>query len=170
MKTIAIIVAVAATLVVGAVHAVARAPPRKSGPTASAPTSAPRQDQLQQAEDDIRTALQSPGAETVSAIETAVRQAIEATRTLSDDVEALEAPDTDSGAQAKQQLDALATQLESTATQAQQILDRAAEDPLQALQDLAALAPDFSLRSRPRRALWRPSKRAERSAAGLRGR
>jgi uncharacterized phage infection (PIP) family protein YhgE len=101
------------------------------------------QDQLQQAGDDIRTALESPGAETVSAIETAIRQAIDATRTLSDDVEALEAPDTDSGAQAKQQLNALSTQLEGTAAQAQEILDGAAEDPVQALEDLAAFAPEL---------------------------
>jgi chromosome segregation ATPase len=103
------------------------------------------QDELQQAEDDIRAALQSPGAETLGAIDTAVRQAIDATRELSADVEALEAPDTESGAQAKQQLDDLATQLESLATQAREALDRVAQaaDPLQALEDLAALAPEL---------------------------
>ena len=102
------------------------------------------QDELEQAEEDIRTALQSPGTETLAAIDTAVRQAVEATRTLSDDLEALEAPETESGAQAKQQLDALATQLESTATKARQILDSVAQgaDPIEAAQELAALTPE----------------------------
>jgi septal ring factor EnvC (AmiA/AmiB activator) len=102
------------------------------------------QDELQQAEDEIRTALQSPGTETLGAIDTAIRQAAEATRELSDELKALEAPDTASGAEAKQQLDALATQLESTATKATQVLDSVSQggDPVQALEDLAALVPE----------------------------
>jgi phage shock protein A len=102
------------------------------------------QDELQQAEDEIRTALQSPGTETLGAIDTAIRQAAEATRELSDELKALEAPDTASGAEAKQQLDALATQLESTATKATQVLDSVTQggDPVQALEDLAALVPE----------------------------
>jgi uncharacterized phage infection (PIP) family protein YhgE len=99
---------------------------------------------LQQAEGDIRPALQSPGTETLDAIDTAVRQAVEATRKLSDDLEALEAPNTESGAQAKQQLDALATQLESTATKARQILDSVSQgaDPIDAARELAELTPE----------------------------
>jgi hypothetical protein len=102
------------------------------------------QDQVEQAEEDIRTALQSPGAETLSTIDTAIRQATDATRTLADELEALEAPNPESGAQAKQQLDDLAAQLESTATEAREILDSVSEgtDPLQAVQQLAALAPE----------------------------
>lgn len=101
-------------------------------------------DQVEQAQDDIRTALQSPGAETLSAIDTAIRRATDATRTLSDELEALAAPNTESGAQAKQQLDDLAAQLESTATKAMEILESVSEgaDPLQAAQQLADLAPE----------------------------
>jgi septal ring factor EnvC (AmiA/AmiB activator) len=102
------------------------------------------QDELQQAENDIRAALQSPGTGTLDAVGTAVRRATDATRKLSDELTALEAPSTESGAQAKQQLDALATQLESTATKARQTLDSVSQgaDPVQAAQDLAALAPE----------------------------
>ena len=143
MRTIATIVAVAVTLVVGAAACGGETSAEEEWADSVCTDVGAWQDQLQQAEDDIRTALQSPGSETVSAIETAVRQAIDATRELSDDVDAREAPDTESGAQAKQQLTGLATQLESTATQAQQILDGAAEDPVQALEDLAAFAPEL---------------------------
>jgi uncharacterized phage infection (PIP) family protein YhgE len=143
MKTIATFLAVAATLVVGGAACGGETSAEEEWADSVCTDVGSWQDQLQQAEDDIRTALESPGSETVSAIETAVRQAIDATRELSDNVEGLEAPDTDSGAQAQQQLDALAPQLESTATQAQQILGGAAEDPLQALEDLAALAPEL---------------------------
>jgi methyl-accepting chemotaxis protein len=101
-------------------------------------------DEVEQAEEDIRTALQSPGTETLSTIDTAIRQATDATRTLADELEALEAPNTEAGAQAKQQLDDLAAQLEGTATEAREILDSVSEgtDPLQAAQQLAALAPE----------------------------
>jgi chromosome segregation ATPase len=143
VRIIATLVAVTATLVVGAAACGGETSAEEEWADSVCTDVGAWQDQLQQAEDDIRTALESPGAETVSAIDTAVRQAIDATRTLSDDVENLEAPDTDSGAQAQQQLNALATQLESTAAQAQQILDRVAEDPVQALEDLAAFAPEL---------------------------
>jgi hypothetical protein len=143
VKTIATIVAVAAILVVGGAACGGETSAEEEWADSVCTDVGAWRDQLQQAEDDIRTALESPGAETLGAIETAVRQAIDATRELSEDVDALEPPDTESGGQAKQQLTALATQLESTATQAQQILDGVAEDPVQALEDLAAFAPEL---------------------------
>ena len=86
------------------------------------------QDEVEQTADDVREALQSPGAGTVAAIETEVREIVDATDTLGDDLRGLEAPDTDAGDQAKQELDTLAVQLEATATNLQETFDNLPED------------------------------------------
>jgi chromosome segregation ATPase len=145
VKTIATLVAVAATLVVGGAACGGEASAEEEWADSVCTDVGAWQDQLQQAEDDIRTALESPGAETLGAIDTAIREAVDATRDLSNDLNALEAPNTESGAQAKQELDDLSTQLESLATQTREALDRVAEaaDPAQALEDLAALVPEL---------------------------
>src|SRR5438034_923082 len=76
--------------------------------------------QLQQQVNDARSTLQSPGAGTVAAVKTDVQQAADSTKKLASDLKALGAPNTDAGAQAKQQLDSLATQLENTVNHAKQ--------------------------------------------------
>src|SRR5213595_3404950 len=68
------------------------------------------QSQVKQATDDIGAKLQSPGQGTLPAIKQDVRKAVDATGQLTDGLKALGKPDTDSGAQAKQQVDALASQ------------------------------------------------------------
>ena len=143
-KINAALVAIAATLMVAGAACGGEASAEETWADSVCTDVGTWQAELEQAEEDIRTALQSPGTETLAAIDTAVRQAVEATRTLSDDLDALEAPETESGAQAKQQLDALATQLESTATKARQILDGVAQgaDPIEAAQELAGLTPE----------------------------
>jgi septal ring factor EnvC (AmiA/AmiB activator) len=141
---IASLVALAATFVVGAAACGGESSAEEQWAGSVCTDVGTWQDELQQAEDEIRTALQSSGTEALGAIDTAIRQAADATRELSDELKALEAPDTASGAEAKQQLDALATQLESTATKAKQVLDSVSQggDPVQGVEDLAALVPE----------------------------
>jgi uncharacterized phage infection (PIP) family protein YhgE len=70
--------------------------------------------EIQQSADNVRGQLQSPRAGTLAAIDAEARQVVNATDKLAADLRALGPPDTESGAQAKQQLDALASQLETT--------------------------------------------------------
>ena len=78
--------------------------------------------QLQQQVNDARSKLQSPGAGAIAAIKTDVQQAADATKQLATNLKALDAPNTDSGTQAKQQLDSLATQLQNTVSHAKQTI------------------------------------------------
>lgn len=70
--------------------------------------------QIQQSADNVRGQLQSPRAGTLAAIDAEARQVVNATDKLAADLRALGPPDTESGAQAKKQLDALSSQLETT--------------------------------------------------------
>jgi uncharacterized phage infection (PIP) family protein YhgE len=101
--------------------------------------------ELNQATDAIRAELQSPEAGTLAAIDAAVRKAGDATRQLANDLKAHDAPNGESGAQAKQQLDALASQLEATMTSVRQALDSVPEgaDVSEIVHALAPLAPDL---------------------------
>jgi septal ring factor EnvC (AmiA/AmiB activator) len=86
------------------------------------------QDQVEQTTDDVREALQSPGAGTLAAIEAEVREIVDATDNLGDDLRELEPPDTEAGDQAKQELETLAVQLEATATNMKETFDNLPED------------------------------------------
>jgi hypothetical protein len=98
------------------------------------------QDQVEQATDEAREALQSPGSGTLAAIDAEVQEITDATDDLGDDLRELEPPDTDAGEQAKREVDAFATQLEATATNAKETFDNLPEDA--GLTELAnALAP-----------------------------
>jgi chromosome segregation ATPase len=99
--------------------------------------------QLQQQVNDARSTLQSPGGGTVDAIKTDVQQAADATKKLASDLNALGAPNTDSGAQAKQQLDSLATQLENTVNHAKQTVASlpASATTSQTVSQLSTLGP-----------------------------
>ena len=81
------------------------------------------QDQLEQSATDIREQIRSPGANTLAAIESEIQESVDATKTLADDLQSLEAPDTLGADEAKQQLDALGTQLESTVDNVKQTID-----------------------------------------------
>jgi uncharacterized phage infection (PIP) family protein YhgE len=98
--------------------------------------------QLQKSVDDVRNELQSPGAGTLAAINTEVQQAVDATNKLASELKALGPPDTESGAQAKQQVDALASQLEATVTKSKQAVESLPQgaDASQIVQTLAPLA------------------------------
>ena len=86
------------------------------------------QDQVEQSTNDVREALQSPGAGTVAAIEAEVQEIIDATEQVGNDLKDLEPPDTEAGDQAKQELDTLATQLESTAANTKETFDNLPDD------------------------------------------
>jgi methyl-accepting chemotaxis protein len=86
------------------------------------------QDQVEQSSDDARKELQSPGAGTVAAIDAEVREIIDATDELRNDLRELEPPDTDGGDQAKRELDTLAAQLEATASNIKETFDNLPED------------------------------------------
>jgi hypothetical protein len=86
------------------------------------------QDQVEQSSDDVREAVRSPGAGTLDAIDTEVREIIDATDNLGDDLRELEPPDTEAGDQAKQELETLAVQLEATATNMKETFDNLPED------------------------------------------
>ena len=86
------------------------------------------QDQVEQATDEAREALQSPGSGTLAAIQAEMQEIIDATETLGDDLRGLEPPDTESGEQAKREVDTFASQLEATATNAKETFDNLPED------------------------------------------
>lgn len=86
------------------------------------------QDQVRQSSDDAREALQSPGTGTRAAINAEVREIVDATGKLGDDLRELEPPDTEAGDQAKRELDTLAAQLEATAMNMKTTFDDLPED------------------------------------------
>jgi uncharacterized phage infection (PIP) family protein YhgE len=100
-------------------------------------------DQLQKSVNDVREQVQSPGTGTVAAIQAEVQEALDATQELASNLKARGAPDVESGDQAKQQLDALATQLDATVTQAKQTIENlpAGADAGEIVKRLAPLAP-----------------------------
>jgi len=98
---------------------------------------------IEQAAQDVQTELQSPSLSTVGAIETQIQSAVTATQKLSTDLKAIGAPDIDSGSQAKQQVDALASQLQSAVTIAKNTIDALPKDANlnELAQKLLPLAP-----------------------------
>ena len=89
--------------------------------------------------------MQSPGTGTLAAIDTDIRNAVNATSQLAHNLKALGPPDTESGAKAKQQVDSLASQLEGTVNQAKQTVESVPKGSgvTQTLQALAPLAPQL---------------------------
>ena len=103
------------------------------------------QDQVEKSADDVSEQLQSPGAGTLAAIDAEIQEALDATEKLGDDLQDLEPPDTEAGDQAKQELDALALQLDSTVTKTKETVDGLPEGASvsQVLETLAPLAPSL---------------------------
>jgi methyl-accepting chemotaxis protein len=85
-------------------------------------------DSVTKATDDITQQLKSPSAGMVDSVKSSVTSIVDATNTLSSNLKALGAPDTDTGKQAKQQVDSLATQLDQTVTEAKQKTDSLSSD------------------------------------------
>jgi hypothetical protein len=103
------------------------------------------QSQVKTATGNISKALQSPGSGTVSTVSTQVQSAVNATRQLGTNLKGDKPPSTDEGKQAKQQIDSLATQLQSTADKAKQTVESVPEgaSASQAAQALSSLAGDL---------------------------
>jgi septal ring factor EnvC (AmiA/AmiB activator) len=98
---------------------------------------------IEQAAQEVQSELQSPNLGTVAAIETQIQSAVTATQKLSTDLKAIGAPDIDSGTQAKQQVDALASQLQSAVNIAKNTIDALPENANlnELAQKLLPLAP-----------------------------
>lgn len=75
---------------------------------------------VQSSVDDVKSTVQSPSAGMLTTINTQVQSAVDATKQLQSDLKSIPAPDSDSGEQAKQQIDALGTQLDQTVTKTKQ--------------------------------------------------
>jgi DNA repair ATPase RecN len=103
------------------------------------------QSQVKTATSNISKALQSPDSGTISAISTEVQSAVNATRELGTNLKDDKPPNTDEGNQARQQIDSLATQLQSTAAKAKQTVESVPQgaSASQALQALSSLAPEL---------------------------
>ena len=101
------------------------------------------QGKIEQAAQEVQTELQAPDLGTVAAITTQISSAVTATQKLSTDLKAIGAPDVDSGQQAKQQVDALASQLQAAVNVAKNSVDALPENPNlnQLSQKLLPLAP-----------------------------
>jgi len=107
------------------------------------------QSQVKTATSNISKALQSPGSGTVSTVSTEIQSALDATRELGTNLKGDKPPSTDEGNKAKQQIDSLATQLQSTTAKAKQTLESVPQgaSAAQAAQALAPLAGDIRLLS-----------------------
>ena len=79
-------------------------------------------DQIQKSVNDVRDQVQAPGTGTLAAISTNVQSAVGATNNLASDLKSRPAPDTDEGAEAKQDLEALGSQAQATVTNVKQTL------------------------------------------------
>jgi DNA-binding transcriptional ArsR family regulator len=86
------------------------------------------QDRVEKSTDDAKQALQSLGAGTRAAIEAEVREIVDATDKLADDLSALESPDSDAGEEAKREIDTFAVQLKATAENTKETFDNLPED------------------------------------------
>jgi hypothetical protein len=98
---------------------------------------------VQQATSDIRTTVQSPQTGMLATIDADVRKAVDATNKFASDLKSLGPPNTEGGTQAKQQLDALAAELQTTAKTAKETVAAVPKSggATAAVQALAPLAP-----------------------------
>ena len=75
---------------------------------------------VQTSVNDVKSTVQSPSVGMMATINTDVASAVDATKKLQTDLQSIEAPNSDSGKQAKQQIEALGTQLNQTVTKTKQ--------------------------------------------------
>lgn len=103
------------------------------------------QDQIKKSTDNIKAQVQSPSVGMVGKIKGEVSSAVDATDNLASDLRANGPPKTEGSTEAKQQLEAFSTQLQTTATKARDSLDSLSGST--SLSDLGAklgpLAPEL---------------------------
>jgi hypothetical protein len=100
---------------------------------------------VQQNANNVRDKLKSPQEGTVAAIDAEIQKAVTATGDLGTNLKSLEPPNSDQGKQAKQQLDAFSSQVETTGENAKQTVDSVPADATasETVQKLAPLASDL---------------------------
>ena len=81
------------------------------------------QGQIKKSTDNIKSQIQSPSVGMVGEIKGEVSSAVDATDKLGSDLKANGPPNTEGSTEAKQELEAFATQLETSATKARDALD-----------------------------------------------
>jgi hypothetical protein len=103
--------------------------------------------QVKTATSNISTALQAPGSGTRSTISTEVQSLVTATRQLGTDLSGHKPPNTEEGKRAKQQIESLATQLQSSAAKAKHTIESVPQgaSASQALRALSSLSTDLRL-------------------------
>jgi hypothetical protein len=103
------------------------------------------QDKIKKSTDTIKTQVQSPSVGMVGKIKGEVSSAVDATESLASDLKANGPPNTEGSTEAEQQLEAFATQLQTTATKARDSLDSlSGSTSLSELgQKLVPLAPEL---------------------------
>jgi uncharacterized coiled-coil DUF342 family protein len=101
--------------------------------------------QVKQATDDIAAKIRSPQQGALAAMKADVQKLVDSTQQLAQNLNALGAPKTESGAQAKQQLETLASDLQTTTNKAKQTLSTVPEGAglTETAKKLAPLAPDL---------------------------
>ena len=101
--------------------------------------------QVKQATDDIAAKIRSPEQGTLPAMKADVQKLVDASQQLAQNLNGLGAPKTQSGAQAKQQLETLASHLQTTTDKAKQTLAAVPENAglVETAKQLAPLAPDL---------------------------
>jgi hypothetical protein len=101
--------------------------------------------QVKQSTDDIAPKIRSPQQGALAAMKADVQKLVDATQQLAQNLNALGAPKTESGAQAKQQLETFASNLQTTTGKAKQTLATVPENAglTETAQKLAPLAPDL---------------------------
>ncbi len=81
------------------------------------------QDQIKKSTDNIKAQVQSPSVGMVGEIKGEVNSAVDATEKLASNLKANGPPNTEGSNEAKQELEAFATQLQTSATKAREALD-----------------------------------------------
>jgi len=101
--------------------------------------------QVTQATNDIAEKVRSPEQGTLPAMKADVQKLVDATQQLAQNLNSLAAPKTQSGAQAKQQLETFSSDLQTTTNKAKQTLATVPENAglVETAKQLAPLAPDL---------------------------
>jgi hypothetical protein len=101
--------------------------------------------QVTQATNDIAEKVRSPEQGTLPAMKADVQKLVDASQQLAQNLNSLAAPKTQSGAQAKQQLETFSSDLQTTTNKAKQTLATVPENAglVETAKQLAPLAPDL---------------------------
>jgi hypothetical protein len=101
--------------------------------------------QVTQTFNDVSKQIQSPQSGMMTTIKADLNKAVTATSDLAKNLKSLPAPQTDSGDKAKQQLDALSSQLDKTVSQSKEALNSLSPNAsiTQAVSKLSSLAPSL---------------------------